>query len=316
MGKILVTGSSGQIGSDLVVSLGKKFGFDKIVGTDLKEPTEPENIDTFIKANVTDYNALNKIITENNIDTVYHLASLLSATGEKRPDDAWNINMSSLKNVLDIARENDLNIFWPSSIAAFGPSTPKNNTPQKTILEPNTMYGITKVSGELLCNYYFEKYEVNVRSLRYPGLISFKAEPGGGTTDYAVAMYYEALRNKKYECFVSKDTVLPMMYMPDAINATIKIMEAPENKIKIRTSYNVAALSFSAKEQCDSITSFIPEFTCTYKPDERQKIADSWPSVVDDSKAREDWDWQNEYSLSAMTKDMLEKLSIKLGIEF
>ncbi|MFH1240658.1 MAG: NAD-dependent epimerase/dehydratase family protein [Candidatus Diapherotrites archaeon] len=313
MKRILVTGSSGQIGSDLVVELANRFGKENVFGADLKDPINKNDMGKFYTTDITNKNAVEALIKKYDINIVYHLAGLLSATGEKMPDEAWRINMTSLKNVLDLARESSFRVFWPSSIAAFGPSTPQENTPQQTILEPATMYGVTKVSGELLCNYYFQKYGVDVRSLRYPGLISYKAEPGGGTTDYAVGIYYGALQEKKYTCFVRENTVLPMMYMPDAINATIDVTEAPSEKIKTRFSYNLAAISFSAKEQEESVKKYIPEFFCTYEPDSRQKIADSWPRTIDDSSARKDWGWKHEYDLDRMTQDMLEKLKVKLG---
>ncbi len=315
LGNILVTGSSGQIGTDLTEALAKKFGKEKIIGADRKEPKNRNDLGKFEKTDVTRKENLEKLVKENNVETIYDLASLLSATGEKKPDLAWFVNISALKNSLDLARENSIKVFWPSSIAVFGPSTPKQNTPQQTILEPNTMYGITKVSGELLCNYYFKKYNVDVRSIRYPGLISYKTEAGGGTTDYAVEIFYEALKNKKYECFLKEDSTLPMMYMPDAINGTIKLMETDEKNIKTRLGYNISSLSFSPEEIANEIKKHIPEFECSYKPDERQRIADSWPQSIDDSKAREDWNWKPEYDLEKMTVDMLEKLKIKLGVK-
>ncbi|HLD58304.1 MAG TPA: NAD-dependent epimerase/dehydratase family protein [archaeon] len=314
MGKILVTGCSGQVGTDLVEELARKFGRENIIGFDLNQPLENKHLEVFEKGDITEKETLNHIVKKYDIGTIYHLVSLLSAAGEKKPDAAWDINMKGLKHVLDLAKEHSLRVFWPSSIAAFGPSTPKENTPQETILNPNSMYGITKASGELLCNYYFQKFGVDVRSVRYPGLISYKTEPGGGTTDYAVAIYYEALRNKKYTCFVRQDTVLPMMYMPDAIRATISIMDAPKEKIKTRLSYNLAAMSFSAKQLAEEIKKHILDFKCSFVPDSRQKIADGWPKSIDDKKARKDWGWKHEYNLEKMTIDMLEKLRIKLGI--
>ncbi|MEM3075859.1 MAG: NAD-dependent epimerase/dehydratase family protein, partial [Candidatus Bilamarchaeaceae archaeon] len=252
------------------------------------------------------------VVKKYGIDTIYHLASILSAKGEQNPELAWHVNIGTLKNVLDIARDQKLErVFWPSSIAAFGPTTPRERTPQRTILEPGTMYGVTKVTGELLCNYYFRKWGVDVRSVRYPGLISYKAPPGGGTTDYAVAIFHAALKDKKYECYLREDSALPMMYMPDAIRGTIQLMEADASKITIRTSYNLAAISFTPKEIAEEIRKHIPEFTCTYKPDFRQAIADSWPKSIDDSQARKDWGWTHEYDLAKMTKDMLEKLKAK-----
>ncbi len=315
MSKILVTGCLGQIGSDLTIELANKFGKEHIIGTDYKPSKNVEHIAAFEQFDAVDIAKFENVIKKYDIDTVYHLVGVLSAKGEQNPDAAWRVNMGSLKNVLDLAKDYSLKVFWPSSIAAFGPSTPRENTPQQTILEPTTMYGVTKVSGELLCNYYFEKYGVDVRSLRYPGIISYKAEPGGGTTDYAVGIYYGALQEKKYTCFVREDTVLPMMYMPDAVKGTIDITEANPSKIKTRFSYNHAAISFSAKEQEESVKKYIPEFVCNYEPDSRQKIADSWPKTIDDSAARTDWGWKHEYDLDKMTQDMLEKLKVKLGIE-
>jgi nucleoside-diphosphate-sugar epimerase len=237
------------------------------------------------------------------------LAAILSATGEKNPNLAWHLNMQGLLNVLDIAKEEKLSkVYWPSSIAVFGPTSPKKNCPQQTIIEPITVYGISKYAGEFWCNYFFHKYAVDVRSLRYPGLISYKSAPGGGTTDYAVEIFYEALEEKKYNCFLEKDTYLPMMYMPDAIRATIELMEAPKEKITIRTSYNIAAISFSPEEIATEIKKHIPDFRMNYNPDYRQAIANSWPQSIDDSVARQDWGWKPEYDLSAMTEDMIENL--------
>lgn len=316
MKKILVIGATGQIGSDLVPELRKKYGNENVVAVSRKtEPNEELKQGPCEFADAVKKEEVEGLVKKYEIDTVYHLASILSATGEKNPELAWNTNMESLKNVLDLAKEHKLKIFWPSSIAAFGPTTPRDNTPQRTILEPNTMYGVTKVAGELLCNYYFEKFGVDVRSLRYPGIISYKALPGGGTTDYAVAVFYEALEKKKYTFFVKEDTVLPMMYMPDCIKGTVDIMEADSSKIKVRTSYNFAGISFSAKELAEEVKKRIPEFEASYEPDYRQKIADSWPKTIDDSDARSDWEWKHEYDLEKMTSDMLEKLKAKLSKE-
>ncbi|MEM3362466.1 MAG: NAD-dependent epimerase/dehydratase family protein [Candidatus Anstonellaceae archaeon] len=309
MKKILITGSNGQIGSELIEELVKLYGKENVIGLDITEPKEEKY--QFVKLDATDFEGLKKVIEKYDVGEIYHLVSLLSATGEKNPDLAWHINMSSLKNVLDIARERKIKVFWPSSIAAFGPTTPKENTPQRTILEPNTMYGVTKVAGELLCNYYFYKYQVDVRSVRFPGIISWKTPPGGGTTDYAVAIFYEAIQNKYYKCFVREDTVLPMMYMPDAIRAIIEIMKAEREKIKIRTSYNLAAISFKAKDLELELKKYI-DFEIEYSPDYRQQIADSWPKTIDDSQARKDWGWKHKYDLAAMTKDMYTNLTKKL----
>lgn len=314
MKKSLVIGATGQIGSDLVPELRAKYGNENVVAVSRKtEPSEELKQGPCEFADAVDKGAIEAFVKKYEIDTVYHLASILSATGETNPELAWKTNMESLKNVLDLAREYKLKVFWPSSIAAFGPTTPRDNTPQRTVLEPGTMYGVTKVAGELLCNYYFNKYEVDVRSIRYPGIISYKALPGGGTTDYAVAVFYEALKEKRYTFFVREDTVLPMMYMPDAIKGTIDIMEADSSKIKVRTGYNFAGISFSAKELAEEVKKHIPEFEASYEPDFRQKIADSWPKSIDDSEARADWGWKHEYDLAKMTTDMLEKLKTKLG---
>jgi nucleoside-diphosphate-sugar epimerase len=316
MTKILVTGATGQIGTELVPELRRKYGNSSVVATGHRRMPE----EAFIKSgpfeilDAANKEALRQVIEKYQIDTVYHLVSLLSAAGEKNPDLAWNVNMVSLKNVLDLAKEYKMKrVFWPSSIAAFGPTTPRDRTPQLTILEPNTMYGVTKVAGELLCNYYFKKYNVDVRSLRYPGIISYKALPGGGTTDYAVEIFYEALKNKRYKCYLREDSTLPMMYMSDALKATMDIMETSSSKIKVRTSYNLAAISFSPKEIAAEIRKHIPEFGCTYEPDFRQAIADSWPKIIDDSAARRDWGWKHEYDLKHITRDMLEKLGERLG---
>jgi len=312
--KILVTGSTGQIGSELTPELRKKYGNENVIALVHKtKPTdELKNSGTFEIADATDKEALKKIIKKHNINIIYHLASILSATGEKNPNLAWNVNVGSLKNVLDLAIELKINkIFWPSSIGVFGKTTPRE-TPQKTILEPTTMYGVTKLAGEALCHYYFCKYGLDVRSLRYPGLISHKVVPGGGTTDYAVDIFHYAIKKKKYEFFVREDTILPMMYMDDAIKAAIDLMESDKEKIKVRTSYNLAAMSFSAGKLAEEIKKHIPEFECTYKPDERQKIADSWPNVIDDSVARKDWGWKHEFDLKKMTIAMLENLKKNL----
>ena len=248
-------------------------------------------------------------VIRQNITQIYLLAAILSATGEKNPGLAWNLNMQGLLNVLDIAREEKLQkVYWPSSIAVFGPTSPRQNCPQQTVIEPVTVYGISKFAGEFWCNYFYQRFGVDVRSLRYPGLISYKSAPGGGTTDYAVEIFHEALDEKKYECFLEKGTYLPMMYMPDAIRATIELMEAPASKIKIRTSYNISGMSFSPEEIAAEITKHIPDFTISYKPDYRQAIANSWPQSIDDSVARSDWGWKEEYNLPAMTMDMLDNL--------
>ena len=309
--KILVTGALGQIGSELIPALRKKHGGENVIAVGhRKEPTkEFRNAGPFETADCRDKETLRALIEKYEVNTIYHLVGILSAVGEKKPDLAWDVNMNGLKNVLELCVEYKIDrLFWPSSIAAFGPTTPLENTPQQTVLEPTTIYGVTKVAGELLCQYYFVKYGLDVRSLRYPGIISWKTPPGGGTTDYAVAIYYEAILKGSYDCFVNEETVLPMMYMDDAVNATIQLMEADAEKISVRTSYNLTAISFSAKELADNITKHIDGFTCTFSSDERQKIADSWPSSIDDSKAREDWGWKHKFGLDEISKDMIENL--------
>jgi nucleoside-diphosphate-sugar epimerase len=312
MKSILVTGATGQIGSELTLELRKKYGSGNVVAVGhVKKPSDKlfksgpfETVDLNEKAEIE------KTVKRYDVDTIYHLAAILSATGEQNPQLAWNVNMGSLSNVLEVSREQGLTrVFWPSSIAVFSPPAPRVNTPQETILIPGTMYGVTKVAGELLCNYYFNRFGLDVRSVRYPGIISSEVLPGGGTTDYAVAIFYEALKNKHYTCFVREDTVLPMMYMPDCIRATIELMEADPSGIKRHDGYNVAGTSFSADELAAEIKKYIPEFRCDYKPDFRQKIADSWPMSIDDSVARKEWGWKPRYDLAAMTKDMIEKLS-------
>lgn len=314
--KILVTGAMGQIGSELIPALRKKYGNENVVAVGhSKEPSEEfKNSGPFENRDARDKEALRALIEKYQINTIYHLVGILSAVGEKNPNLAWDVNMTSLKNILDLAVEYKIDrLFWPSSIASFGPTTPLFDTPQNTILEPTTMYGITKVSGELLCQYYFIKYGLDVRSLRYPGIISWKAPPGGGTTDYAVAIYYDAVEKGSYDCFVKEDTVLPMMYMDDAVNATLELMEAEKEKIKIRTAYNLTAVSFSAKELSESVSKYLPDFKCTFIPDSRQKIADSWPKTIDDTSARKDWGWQHKFDLDKISKDMIKNLKEKLS---
>jgi nucleoside-diphosphate-sugar epimerase len=318
MRNILVTGALGQIGSELVSALSKKSGVVTVVSHDNRQP--PAGFSgIFEQADIRDAVAMEAIIKKYNIDTVFHLVSLLSATGEANPNLAWDINMNGLKIILDLAVKYKMRVFWPSSIAAFGPTTPRVKTPQRTVLEPTTIYGATKVAGELLCQYYNKKYGLDVRSLRYPGLISWKTPPGGGTTDYAVAIFYDALAKGSYECFVKKETTLPMMYMDDAIRGTIKLMDAPEKKITVRTSYNMSAISFRADELAAEIKKQLPKllptthslqpFSVTYKPDHRQKIADSWPKSINDSQARKDWGWKHEFDLKKMVKVMLTELT-------
>ena len=308
--KILVIGASGQIGVELTLALRKIYGNSNVVASDLREQNPLlEGTGPYVSLDVMNKEMLHVQVIRQNITQIYLLAAILSATGEKNPGLAWHLNMQGLLNVLDIAREEKLHrVYWPSSIAVFGPTSPKQNCPQQTIIEPITVYGISKYAGEFWCNYYHRRFGVDVRSLRYPGLISYKSAPGGGTTDYAVEIFYEALEERKYESFLKEDTYLPMMYMPDAIRATIELMEAPADKIAIRTSYNISSMSFSPKEIVAEIKKHIPEFVIQYKPDYRQAIADSWPQSIDDSVARSDWGWKEDFDLAAMTKDMLENV--------
>jgi nucleoside-diphosphate-sugar epimerase len=308
--KILVIGASGQIGVELTLALRKIYGNNNVVASDLREQNPLlEGTGPYVSMDVMNKEMLHVQVIRQNITQIYLLAAILSATGEKNPGLAWHLNMQGLLNVLDIAREEKIHkVYWPSSIAVFGPTSPKQNCPQQTIIEPTTVYGISKYAGEFWCNYYFQRYGVDVRSLRYPGLISYKSAPGGGTTDYAVEIYHEALEEKQYNCFLKEDTYLPMMYMPDAIRATIELMEAPADKIGIRTSYNISGISFSPKEITASIQQHIPDFTIAFTPDYRQAIADSWPQSIDDSVAASHWGWKAEYNLDKMTTDMLENL--------
>jgi len=312
MENILVIGSSGQIGSALTPALQEKYGATNVIGYDINPYNGISGANVSIKGSVLDNDLLAETIARHKITQIYHLAAMLSASGEKNPDNCWELNLDGLKNVLNLAYKYSVRVFWPSSIAAFGPSTPKENTPQDTIMVPTTMYGITKVSGELLCLYYWQKFGVDVRSLRYPGLISWEAPPGGGTTDYAVAIFYESLLRNKYTCFVGPETKLPMMYMPDAIKGTLMLMETPSEKITIRTAYNFAAMSFTARELAQTVARLLPGFRIDYQPDHRQKIADSWPSSIDDSKARKDWGWDPRFGLEEMSKDMIFNLRKKL----
>ncbi|TRX55560.1 NAD-dependent epimerase/dehydratase family protein [Fulvivirga sp. M361] len=309
MSKVLVIGAFGQLGSELTTALRNIYGDNNVVASDLKEPQDILSAGPTEQLDVRDKQTLSQIVDKHGITQIYHLAAILSAKGESDPKFAWQLNMDSLINVLELAREKQLDkIFWPSSIAVFGPGTPKQNTPQDTVMDPNTIYGISKLAGERWCAYYFEKYGVDVRSLRYPGLIGYKAKPGGGTTDYAVDIFYQAIEHGTYECFLKSDTYLPMMYMSDAIKATIELMEADRSKVKVRSSYNVSALSFSPDELKKEIEKFIPEFSMSYRPDFRQEIAESWPSSIDDTEAREDWGWQHDVNLNRMTQTMLDGL--------
>jgi nucleoside-diphosphate-sugar epimerase len=307
--KILIIGAGGQLGSELTQGLWNLHGKENIIITDIKEPQGILTQGNFEILDVLNQKMLNDFIQKNNITQIYHLAAVLSAIGEKNPSFAWQLNMDGLLHVLDAAVKHRIEkIFWPSSIAVFGPTTPKQNTPQDTIMDPTTVYGISKLAGERWCHWYFHKYGVDVRSLRYPGLIGYKTKPGGGTTDYAVDIFFKAIQEKKYECFLKEDTYLPMMYMDDAVKATIDIMNAPVEKIKIRSSYNISAMSFCPAEIALAIKNHIPDFSITYNIDFRQAIAESWPKSMDDSSARKDWGWNHSYNLQDMAKDILQHL--------
>ncbi|HET8809419.1 MAG TPA: NAD-dependent epimerase/dehydratase family protein [Flavobacteriaceae bacterium] len=313
MPKILIIGACGQIGTELTLALRKKYGAENVIASDIREGNTRLMVSgPFEIADATDYKAVEDLVLHYEIDTVYLMAAMLSATAEKFPMRGWNLNMDSLFNILNLAKEKKISkVFWPSSIAVFGPSTPKENTPQTTVMEPTTVYGISKQTGERWCEYYFNKFGVDVRSIRYPGLISYTTPPGGGTTDYAIEIFHEALKDKKYTSFLDENTALPMMYMEDAIRATISIMEvAPEN-IKIRSSYNLGGISFTPEQLAASIQEQIPEFEISYDPDFRQEIAASWPSSIDDSAAEKDWNWKAEFDLEKMTRTMLEGLKGK-----
>ena len=306
--KILVTGAAGQLGTELIQGLWKYYGNEQVVATDIKEPRGILAQGKFEILDVMKPKSLESLLQTGNFTQIYHLAAVLSATGEKNPKQAWRLNMDSLIHVLDAAVAAKIKkVYWPSSIAVFGPSTPKKNTPQYTIMDPMTIYGISKQAGERWCEWYFQNHGLDVRSLRYPGLIGYKTQPGGGTTDYAVDIFLKAVKEKKYECFLKPDTYLPMMYMDDAVKATIDLMEAPAEKITIRSSYNVTAMSFCPAEIAEEIRKHIPGFEITYKPDFRQHIADSWPDSIDDSNARQEWGWEAEFDLEKMTKDILNQ---------
>ena len=316
MKRILVTGTAGQIGSELIVALRQRYGGNNVIACGHRTMPDRKIIDSgpFESFDVRDSSAVTDVVSKYEVDIIYHLAGILSATGEATPQLAWDININGLSNVLEAARQHGCAVFFPSSIASFGLSTPQVNTPQETIQRPQSIYGITKVSGELLCDYYYHRFGVDSRGLRFPGLISYETLPGGGTTDYAVEIFYAALRGKKYTCFLQKGTRLDMMYMPDAIRAAIAVMEADPGRLIIRNAFNITAMSFAPEDLCAEIQKFIPDFTMDYKVDPvRQAIADSWPNNMDDSAARMQWGWQPEYDLPAMTKDMIEKLSCKLG---
>jgi nucleoside-diphosphate-sugar epimerase len=308
--KILIIGACGQIGTELTQKLRGIYGVENVIASDIRKLNiDVVNSGPFEVINALDFNQIQHLVEIHEIDEVYLMAALLSATAEKNPAFAWDLNMNSLFHVLNLAKAGKIKkIFWPSSIAVFGPTTPRENTPQYTIMEPSTVYGISKQTGERWCEYYHNTYGVDVRSIRYPGLISWSSPPGGGTTDYAVDIFHKAIAKKKYDCFLSSETKMPMMYMDDAIAATIQIMQSPKEQIKIRSSYNLAAMSFTPTEIAEEIKKHIPEFEITYHPDFRQKIADSWPASIDDSAAREDWNWNHKFDISSMTKDMLDHL--------
>merc|ERR1719499_2946204 len=312
--RILVTGASGQIGCELVNTLRERYGRENVIASDVKVITKKADLEPFVYCDVTQYDMLARIALEMGCTQIIHLASLLSAIGEKNPSLAKKVNILGTQNVLEVAKDNDIKVYIPSSIAVFGPSTPAVMTPDDTVIRPTTIYGITKVYAELLGEYYHKRYGVDFRSLRYPGVISSKVMPGGGTTDYAVEIYHEALKKGRYECFLQENTNLPMMYMPDCINATIKIIEAPEEKLQRRV-YNLTGMSFTPKMQAECIQQFIPEFECSYKPDFRQGIAETWPQSIDDRSAQEDWGWSPQYDLRAMTVDMLNVLAPRYGVQ-
>jgi nucleoside-diphosphate-sugar epimerase len=314
MKKILVIGASGQIGSDLTVELRNRFGADNVIASDIKPATDEvmeggpfEIVDVMKKERIAE------VLDAYQITEIYHLAAILSGNAEKNPKWAWDINMESLFNVLDLGREKGIKkIFWPSSMGAFGPTTPAVDTPQLTIMEPTTVYGISKLAGERWCEYYHNKYGMDIRSLRYPGLISYKAEAGGGTTDYAVEIFYDAIKSGKYECFLSEDIALPMMYMDDAVKATIDLMETDAENVQVRSSYNLGGISFTAAELTEELRKYVPELEVTYKPDFRQEIAESWPRSISDEQAQKDWGWKDEYDLEKMVKVMYENIKKKL----
>lgn len=315
MEKILVIGANGQIGSELVDALVEKHGAANIIAADIS-PSSSYGATCYERLDVLNSNLLAEVINRYDITQVYQLAAMLSVTGEQAPLKAWTLNINGLLNILELARERNqvgkpLRIFWPSSIAAFGPNTPAIDTPQTTIMDPTTIYGISKQAGERLCEYYFSKFNIDVRSIRYPGIISFKSPPGGGTTDYAIAIFHAAKRAEQYQCFLGPETTLPMIYMPDAIRATIELMEAPAAQVRIRSAYNVAGLSFNPAQLAQAIGQHLPQFEIIYQPDDRQEIADSWPQSLDDTQARTDWNWHAEIGLDQMVRDMLENIHEK-----
>ena len=307
---ILILGACGQIGTELTLALRELYGNDQVVASDIREGSESlMNSGPFELLDATNYEAIEDVVMYHEIEEVYLMAAMLSATSEKFPERAWNLNMNSLFNVLNLAKENKIEkIFWPSSIAVFGPNTPKDNTPQSTVMEPSTVYGISKQSGERWCSYYYHKFGVDIRSVRYPGLISWKTLPGGGTTDYAIEIFHEALNNGSYTCFLNEDVKLPMMFMDDAIRATIKLMDCDPGQLTVRSSYNLSAMSFSPADISASIKKHIPNFKISYSPDFRQEIAETWPRSIDDTKAKEDWGWEPQFNLEDTTVEMLKHL--------
>jgi nucleoside-diphosphate-sugar epimerase len=311
--KILVTGALGQIGSELTTALKKIYGENNVITSDVRNENIAEEFLPYEQLNVLDKARLAEIVKKHQIEVIYHLAAILSAAGEKNPNLCWDVNMTGLHNVLEVARELKVRqIVCPSSIAVFGPETPRDNTPQETVILPKTMYGLTKAAGELLCDYYVAKFGIDVRGIRYPGLISYKTLPGGGTTDYAVEIFYEAIKKKSYKCFLKADTTLPMMYMPDAIRGTIQLAEIDFVKLKNHSNFNFAGISFSCEELATEIKKHIPDFQISYEPDFRQKIADSWPRSIDDSESKKQWGWKVEYDLAKMTEDMIKNLRLRL----
>ena len=317
MERILIIGANGQIGSELVGALAAIHGADNVIASDISANNVYQAA-RYTQLDVLDRARLAELVASESITQVYQLAALLSATGEQAPLKAWTLNMDGLLNILEVARERGeagtpLRVFWPSSIAAFGPNTPAQNTPQFTVMDPTTIYGISKLAGERLCEYYFTKYGVDVRSIRYPGIISFKSPPGGGTTDYAIAIFHAALRAERYSCFLGPETTLPMIYMPDAIRATIELMDAPSDKVAIRSAYNVAGLSFNPRELAAAITLAVPDFKIAYEPDSRQAIADTWPQSLDDAKATSDWGWKASIGLEQLVTDMLANIDVEVG---
>jgi nucleoside-diphosphate-sugar epimerase len=306
--KILIIGGNGQVGTELIAKLRSVYSSDSVIATDIQQP-QYEQDGPFEILDAMDFNGILEKVKKHKITQIYQLAALLSATAEKNPDLGWRLNMEGLLHVLNIARDYGIKkVFWPSSIAVFGPNTPRHKTPQHTIMDPNTVYGISKLAGERWCEYYFQKFGVDVRSLRYPGLISYKTAPGGGTTDYAIHIFYDAIKKGSYKCFLNEGTHLPMLYMPDAIKATVNLMEAPAENISIRSSYNLAGFSFAPEDIAAEIKKLIPGFSITYEPDFRQKIANSWPASIDDSQARSDWNWQPDFTMAEMVADMMKNI--------